>query len=437
MLEKLKNITMGNISFILFSVLSFFISLSMYIQLGANNLEKLFFVCITIGIELWKINSVLKIEKNKTELIDNQSNDWKIKVKQLWKKSKAYFIYFVLAFLSIFAGYGYSLTATEHKLNQTINVTESIDSEIESINKEILRLEDTLLLNKVQIQTNLVTIEKNEVEISRLPDIGYNPTKLKLQDINKNLREDNKELVAKNEEIGLLIENKNKEIREINKQKESQVVIETSARSMFAIIADASPIETTEKQVRYLMLILLAIVIEVGIYSNSSSFSFEKKEEIPKKKIVKKKQKQEDSSQAENSLLEQPELPIEENFLSEQPVLPIEEPVEENFLGVQDFNTVKIPKQEVSNKVEIKIKRDKTLFKKFVKSLFEQMDLENSEFFIDKKELSSKIGVSIERVNDFYDELKDMKAISYVESADVWIPNFEMEKILKLIDAGA
>ncbi len=421
MIHQEKDLT--KISFLIFSILSFMLSVNMYYQLGSNFFEKGFFVIATIGLEFWKITSIIAANKFYTQ-------------KEHFKAIKKYLIYTVLAFLSVFAGYGYSLTATEHQKSIISGAKDIVDTKSNSIKDDIERYTKSINSNLSLIETNQKTIENNSLEISRLPETGYNPTKISLKNQSDKLIKENENLRNENKELEIKIEEKRKEQNLVIEQKAEEKNAIAQSRNMYDIIADATPAKNdTGNDIRYITLIIIAIMIEIGVLSNSSAYNNEnkkqKKQEPQKNKLFSffaKNKKNPKKQEKEPEVIQEKEPEVIQEKEPEASPTPKE-------FGVQDFQTIQIekPKQDTS-KIEFKIKKDKNIFKKFVNLIFIYFEETGGAFFLEKKELSKRTGIPIEKINHFYNELKDLKVITYQEDADVWIPVVEKEKILKMID---
>jgi len=455
-----KNDPLSKVSFWIFSILSFLISLNMYIQLGSNIIEKIFFCFVTTGLEIWKISAVLKA-----------GDYWFLK--ERFKAIKKYIVYYVLAFLSIFAGYGYSLTATEHKATQDSSISSSVNEEIDSLKNTIKRHETSISSNFKIIEANIISIDKNNIEISKLPETGYNNTKLSFKNQNDKLAKDNENLRISNEDLSDKIEELNSKINTLNEEKKSTVAVIANTRNMYSIIADATPFKETGNDVRYFTLIIMAIMIEIGIFSNSTTFH---KEEVPviieeekpiipkKKKRSKRKPKLVENLVVENpvenkepevitpTIIEEPALveevitkePVIEKLVEVKPVevILIEKPIEKvaEVKPIEKPIEVKPVKKEIKKvdssktEFEIRVKKDKILFKKIVSLMFYYLEEAGGKFFINKNDFSLKTGISMEKINHSYDELRDMKLITYDEGSNVWIPSYNKEYTLAKIE---
>lgn len=449
-------------SFWIFSILSFLLSLNMYFQLGWTILEQIFFSSATVGLEFWKISAILKA---------NYFN----KINEKWKAFRKYLLYVILALMSIFAGYGYSLTATEHKKASTETAKTSTETEYNSIQDDINRYTKSIDSKEKNIASNNTTILNNTNQINSLPQEGYNNTKISLKNQNDLLIRENAQLRREITDLETKIENKKNDQKVLNLSLSKEEQVETKARNMYDIIADATPLKETGDDVRYFTLIILSILIELGVYSNADSLHYGEEEQKKKKKPIESKKKfsfkfpkiklpsfkkKAAVIAAPYSIEQEADIELEPEFeepnqelidlFKEEPK--VEEPkIKEPIIEVkpvevqpaieqvvQAFESIPVEKPKVvksdSSKLEFKIKKDKNLLKKFVNFLFQFYEESGGVFFIDKKELSAKTGLSMDKINYYYDELKELRAINYTEEADAWAPILEKNVILKLIE---
>lgn len=242
-----------NITFIILAVLSGFLSVNMFFQLGTTPLEKGVFVLVTIALEGLKIFTIINANVNWDE---------GKKVKGLTR----YIAYAFIAIISIVASLGYTLT-TINRVNESAKVSSNsalISSYEDQANyyKGLKKAnEDTIAANVEALKTLLTEYNKTLPTLAEQKDkdkltAAYFANKKKLEDANTALQVKNNDYFQKQ------IDNETK-ARDLKQKDVESTTFQQTSDSMFKLIGDR--IGMTEQSTMFLILIIISIDIEVGI----------------------------------------------------------------------------------------------------------------------------------------------------------------------------
>ena len=266
-----------NITFVILAVLSGFLSVNMFFQLGTTPLEKGVFVLVTIALEGLKIFTIINANINWDE---------GKKIKGLTR----YIAYAFIAIISIVASLGYTLT-TINRVNESAKVSSNsaIITSYEDQAKYYAGLkksnEDSITANNKALQTLLseynrtlptLTDQKEKDKLTAT----YFANKKKLEDANSGLQAKNDDYFQKQTEY----ETRARELRQ--KDVESAAFGKTSD-SMFKLIGDR--IGMSEQTTMFLILIIISIDIEVGIIFTAPHPTLDVKKKKKKSKSKKGK----------------------------------------------------------------------------------------------------------------------------------------------------
>lgn len=265
-----------NITFIILAVLSGFLSVNMFFQLGTTPLEKGVFVLVTIALEGLKIFTIINANVNWDE---------GKKVKGLTR----YIAYAFIAIISIVASLGYTLT-TINRVNESAKVSSNsalISSYEDQANyyKGLKKAnEDTIAANVEALKTLLTEYNKTLPTLVEQKDkdkltAAYFANKKKLEDANTALQVKNNDYFQKQ------IDNETK-ARDLKQKDVESTTFQQTSDSMFKLIGDR--IGMTEQSTMFLILIIISIDIEVGIIFTAPHPTLDVKK---KKKTKSKKDK--------------------------------------------------------------------------------------------------------------------------------------------------
>jgi hypothetical protein len=265
------------IAFTLFALTSSYFSLNMFLELGQKANEKIAMVLLAIGIEALKVYTVILLSNFLMSFkyyfrLRKQSRLHSIIA---FDKARALFIYLIIyvisASTSIGASLGFGLTTIDryneiHKvtiINTSMEV-KSLEEDIISLNEEIKINDDLIKDTKISIEETRRSIEDLDKEVG-----GYLWYKGEYQ---KKIDAYNSQIIKYRDKISEIrgaIANKNAEIRASEKLEGTEVRNEnlSDTRSMFELIAVALKVSPTA--VMFLMMFIIAIVIEIGILTTS------------------------------------------------------------------------------------------------------------------------------------------------------------------------
>ena len=260
---------LGGVVFIILICLSLYYNVSLFYQLGSNQEEKLGFVLASLAIEGAKIFFLLKgalsyakakrdIEKllEKNVIVPRSAKIIKrIPAIIMW------ILYAGFSVLSIFASYGYSLTAleklkVEHQtVSQSISVTDHTN-DITTLEGEVKDLQDenkAYIVEKTGIDANIKTlIDQGKSDF--IPASSYT----RKDSIDKTIAK-NKDTIEKKK--ASIQQYKNED--SASKKTNSATITVVNARSTFQLLGSAFGIQ--EDQMKFTVMFWIAIMVELGI----------------------------------------------------------------------------------------------------------------------------------------------------------------------------
>lgn len=260
---------LGGVVFIILICLSLYYNVSLFYQLGSNEAEKYGFVLASLAIEGAKIFFLLKgslaYVKAKFE-IEKSVNKGEVvkKTTRVIKRLPAFVMWFLYAgfsVLSIFASYGYSLTALEKLKVENQTVAQSImvtdhTQDIEDLNAEVLALLEenkAFTAEKAGIDANIATlIAKDKADY--IPQSSYS----RKNEIDK-LITANKATIEKKKTTIQQYKDKDAKAKTTN----TATITVVTARSTFELLGSAFGIK--EDQMKFTVMFWIAIMVELGI----------------------------------------------------------------------------------------------------------------------------------------------------------------------------
>ena len=254
-----------NITFWILAILSGFLSVNMFFQLGTTPLEKAVFVLVTVALEGLKIFTII-----------NANINWD-SGKRL-RGATRYFAYVFIAIISVVASLGYTLT-TINRINAAAKVSSNA-ALIQSYDDQVVYYKGLKKANEDTITANTKALRTLGDEYNKtLPTLieqkdkdkltaAYFATKKKIEDANATLQAKNDDYFTKQ------LDNETKSRDARLKDTESATYQKTSD-SMFKLIGDR--IGMTEQATMFLILIVISINIEVGIVFTAPHPTLDKK----------------------------------------------------------------------------------------------------------------------------------------------------------------
>jgi hypothetical protein len=373
------------VSFVIFTAMTVLLTANLFFNMVATPWEKGIMMVIAIALELTKVFSLVRAS-------------YLYHVGKFWKAFRSYVFYGLLAALSIFSSYGYTITTIENA-----NITKTAET-------------NTLEISIVQQQIDTLNfqIETEKKQLAILADKDEKGNQSKINDLNLSILNQTKRLGPLNEQLLALTKSDAKE----------NVII---AKETFSLIANK--IGWKEKDLMFLVLIIVSLLIELGIITtsplikldehqvDSGHYQTENKidEEKPKKKVKEKitKQQKYDSMkeyiESQNKLEPKPVEELKEKIIPDLVTKELEPKKTEEVLEIKSVEEKKEVKKE---KKETVIKNYvfgsypeayKNLFKAFVLAMFNNNGF---SYLKDIDSSASEAGIKSELAVKFFDSLK-------------------------------
>jgi len=454
--EKLIRInTIKIIAFWLFFMVSAFLSVNLYINLAESNLEKGIMVAVSLALELLKIYSLVvantslyiatmyKLKYIKEYIqglfgmffpIKRIKNPEIVSVrmrrsKKLRTARGLYVLYVGLASLSVAATFGFILVTVE-KASRASIVVDNTDK----ISAELTKIESR---NRI-IADNDKVIESYNQSIAILDPADPN-TSWKRANIETRLKpykESNQKLLNEIEVINSIIL--------ALKDEQTSKQLETK-KTMYQLIGDT--LGVSDRYVMFVLLILLAIGIEIGIVTTSPHMNVNEDDEDYKNLVnfVSRLDYTSVNKAAEKKVNEE-ETPIEKP--AKEYSLPVVKSTKEMavtkkepIIEKENKEPVDIPVpetpilEEKAKKIE-KTKSSSTKEEDYIKALF---DNSGHSYLRDKMEAADMIGLPRINAVGIFDKLSRIKGdsgyslIEFRRETGYWHPNYTSEYIINHI----
>jgi hypothetical protein len=382
------------VSFIILWYASLSLSIPLFLEFGSSAKESHVFFLIVFGLEFSKVISLVLA---KSEIAIK-------KVSNIIKGIGYFSLYIILALVSIYSGYG-KVTISIQKTIDTTYVASSTD-DIEFYQKKIDNLE-------VKIQALIPQLERSDLSIASKATIG----------------KEIKAYEAEQEEYYL----------KVSELKKESLVIFSGKDSVKMFTLMSQDMGVSEKKLRFWMMIILVIIIEVCLSIMAPHISLKKPEATNTSRRRKSERKRKEikpsvieASSIETAQVEQSTIEVEEE--NKEPLEEIIEVKEEIKEEEKNLQNVEVEKKEV----EVLHERE-TLFERFVKSLFNNGTV---TWLKDRNTVMQEIGIPREKGNHFFDVLTKTKGssgyplIEYRKDTNHWHPNYTEQVIVNLFKTG-
>jgi len=401
--DKLRNYKMSTIifntmkflSFLVLTYVSLNLSMDLFKEFGSTQKDTNFFVLTILGLELSKIIS----------LVLAKSEFYTRKLKNVLIGVGFSILFIGLGFVSVFSSYGFVLVATEKTAVSNVAMSTEAD---------IAFYQGKLDIINQKIESYLPQLQRSDLALSSKDKIEK---QLQAWDLEK-------------EEYYTQIRNLQKQSFEQESGKESVGMFSLMARDM----------NIDEKKLRFWMMFILVLVIELCITVMSPHISIVKpnkedfKDNIPVSYLEVPVSHPTipvpvmNEVPVERKVIEEPKN-NEESLLEELPVIEID-PFE-----VQEAPIESIPMEEPIATVVIR----ETAFEKFVKALYN-----NGKYtwLKDKVNIANEIGISQLKAQQYHSLLATIKGasgyplIEFRRSTGKWYPNYTDQIILNLYKEG-
>jgi hypothetical protein len=369
-------------SFLILTYVSLNLSMDLFKEFGSTQKDTNFFVLTILGLELSKIIALVLA---KSEFYTRQFKNILIGI--------GFSILFIgLGFVSVFSSYGFVLVATEK--TAASNIALSTESDIAFYQEKLD------VVNK-KIEAYLPQLQRGDLAISSKEKIEK---QMQVWELEK-------------EEYYTSIRNLQKQTLEKESTKESV--------GMFGLMARDMNID--EKKLRFWMMFILVLVIELCITVMSPHISIIKPERNMDQEIESKRKELETLTQSLKTPVIEKTI-IEEPIKAKKPIVEIklEEPVIEKEVIIEE------PKEEVVHVRE-------TAFEKFVKASF---DNGKNTWLKDRLEVAQEIGIPPSKAIQYHNLLSTFKKengytlIEFRKDTGKWHPNYTDQVILNIYKEG-
>lgn len=228
-------------AFVLLSLSSGYLSVNMFRSLGADLFAQILLIVIAISLETVKVFALLRIEY----FLSTDVKLFKDQLSHFLRSSLI--IYGLLAALSVLASFGFTLVTVDRQVEVA-----RIDFAVSSVEVDF-----EVEQKKRSLETIEVQIENLQDQMRRInPDFATGSTRLseeaRILDERKN---------ALVNEITTLLRQQSQATREINLSEQTNVY------GMFYLMG--RPVGLDERQVMFILLVLISILIEVGMIYTS------------------------------------------------------------------------------------------------------------------------------------------------------------------------
>lgn len=381
------------ISFIILWYASLNLSIPLFLEFGSSAKESHVFFLIVFGLEFSK---VIALVLAKSEIASK-------KISSILKGIGYFFLYVILALVSIYSGYG-KVTVSIQKTIDTAYVSSSVD-DISFYQNKISNLE-------VKIQALIPQLERSDLSIASKEKIG--------------------------KEIKVYETEQEAYYLKVSELKKEAIIISSEKDSVRMFTLMSQDMGVSEKRLRFWMMIILVIIIEICLSIMAPHISLKKPEVINTAKRRNRNEKRKKdikvSPTIERTIITEPLPEIKGEEIKEPPKekLEIIEEVKKEIEGLEDTKIEKMIGKDIPQGRE-------TLFERFVKSLF---DNGTSTWLKDRNTVMQELGVPREKGNHFFDVLTKTKGssgyplIEYRKDTNHWHPNYTEQVIVNLFKTG-
>lgn len=381
------------ISFIILWYASLNLSIPLFLEFGSSARESHVFFLIVFGLEFSK---VIALVLAKSEIAIK-------KIPSILKGIGYFFLYIILALVSIYSGYG-KVTVSIQKTIDTAYVSSSVD-DISFYQNKISNLE-------VKIQALIPQLERSDLSIASKEKIG--------------------------KEIKVYETEQEAYYLKVSELKKEAIIISSEKDSVRMFTLMSQDMGVSEKKLRFWMMIILVIIIEICLSIMAPHISLKKPEVINTAKRRNRNEKRKKdikvSPTIERTTITEPLPEIKGEEIKEPPKekLEITEEVKKEIEGLEDTKIEKMIGKDIPQGRE-------TLFERFVKSLF---DNGTSTWLKDRNTVMQELGVPREKGNHFFDVLTKTKGssgyplIEYRKDTNHWHPNYTEQVIVNLFKTG-
>ncbi len=321
------------IGFLSFEAISFYFSLSMYLALGVTFQAKIAMATATVAVEAFKVMLITAMSGSSYAMgfYNKRFKQGKeyitVYLKHLKNFFFAFLFYLITAGVSFLATVGFGL-ATVHQYNQINQIVDN-SAASKSLQDQIVRLQQQITGHETLNASDRLSADEFMATATTFTDMTD-----RIQRTNKNyyIGEAEKRL-KKIEDRNLLIDDLNSQIATIEAQileldKQVSEDGKEDTKSIFQLMEDSIDGKLTASNIMLIIVVLLALVIEIGlVYTSPKIEKIDEEKDFemyPNHKLMKKRKPRKQEQETEEEDSESEELDSE-NELENQPTLQVEQ----------------------------------------------------------------------------------------------------------------
>ncbi len=352
------------IGFLSFEAISFYFSLSMYLALGVTFQAKIAMATATVAVEAFKVMLITAMSGSSYAMgfYNKRFKQGKEYITVYLKHLKNFFFAFIFylttAGVSFLATVGFGL-ATVHQYNQINQIVDN-SAASKSFQDQITRLQQQIAGHEALNASDRTSANEFMATAATFTDMTD-----RTQRANKNyyIGEAEKRL-KKIEDRNVLIEGLNGQIATIEAQileldKQVSEDGKEDTKSIFQLMEDSIDGKLTASNIMLIIIVLLALVIEIGlVYTSPKIEKIDEEKDFemyPNHRLMKKRKprKQEQETEEEN---EESEESDSENELENQPTLQVEQDIKPETIEESKSETIKLNPEPIKIQPEIEPK---------------------------------------------------------------------------------
>jgi len=286
------------IGFLSFEAISFYFSLSMYLDIGTDFRGKLAMGIATVAVEAFKVMLITGMSGSSYAMsfynkrFKQGKEYFTVYLKHLKNFSFAFMFYLTTASVSFLATVGFGL-ATVHQYNQ---VNQIIDNSVamKALQDQVIRIQQQITGHEGLNISDKISSDKFIETASSFEDMTD-----RTQRANKNYYiEEAEKRLKKIEDRNILIGNLNNQIAEIENnivELQKQVLNDgkENTKSIFQLMEDSLNGKLTASNIMLIIVVILAFVIEVGlVYTSPKIEKIDEEKDFemyPNHKFIKRK----------------------------------------------------------------------------------------------------------------------------------------------------
>ena len=444
------------IGFLSFEAISFYFSLSMFLQIGTTVQAKIAMGIATVAAESFKVMLITALSNSGYSLayyshrLKMGREYLSVYLKHLKTYLLAFVFYFITAGVSFIATVGFGLATTYQysQINQVIDNSSAIaaiQSNIDRYQGEIDKYEALNAEDQKSADSYRATAEQfNTVETraNRNYYLGLVTSLIgKMETRNAQIQLWNADITKWSGEIIAL------QTVVTDDGKESQ-------KSIFDLMEISLNQKISAENIMLLIVVILALVIEIGlVYTSPKIHELDEEKDFELYPNFKRKKKREDSEPTEKIVEKIVEVPVEKivEKVVEVPVdrvvevekvvekiveVPVEKTVEASIIEEKadiPLEEKEPTKVESSGGLEKNDEEKKVEnFVNVINKMFTKVD-QGKAFLVSEEDLARALYMNIEKVKKIYKYLEFLGLISFDKSSSLWRPKKEKSIVIDIV----